>query len=126
MRLWELEGGDDGEIGHAFGGVGGGGGDMGDWDSDDESDQGDDGHGNFEQLGDVLRPIPLAPVPPAVARPRLERAPIVNARHAERGVAGPGLRAFLEMARRDAEDEWDSDEMSEDEEDEIEGHPRFE
>ena len=89
MRLWELEGGDDGEIGHGFGG----GVDGQFWDSDDDED-------------DDPPPVPvagpgaqLAPVEPIVpfGPPRV-RAPPVRERN-------PGLQRFLRMARNDEEDE---------------------
>ncbi|MDI1492466.1 MAG: hypothetical protein OHK93_003680 [Ramalina farinacea] len=126
MRLWELEAGDDGEFGQGYGGGRAGGvGDFGDGD-DDDSDEDDDVQ--IERLPPVPRP-PLRHVPPMIPAP--PRAPPVavaapadggggrGARiRAERNVAvgeAAGLQRFLEMARDDNEDEWDSDEMSDDE-----------
>lgn len=92
MRLWELEGGDDGEIGQAFAGGGGrerreGGGGGGDIFADPEDD--DNALADQDQAG------------PA------------------RQNHGPGLRRFLQMVQNDEEDGWDSDEM--DDGDEFQG-----
>ena len=100
MRLWELEGGDDGEFGQAFGG-GRGIGPLVDYDSDDD----DEGPPNI---------MPQVPVNPPVVRNNAPvahppRAPAVV--HAQNG--GPGLQRFLQMVVDDEEDEWDSDEMEE-------------
>ena len=129
MRLWELEGGDDAEFGQAFAG----GRDGAGWNSDDEStdedDDDDDGNVAFAHAADIRvpaarpqpPPAPVAPQPAPRANGQGDR-PAGNNRNGARGdVAPPALRAFLEMARRDAEDEWDSDEMSGDEEDDFGG-----
>ena len=98
MRLWELEGGDDGDFGQAFGG-GRGNAPL----VDDESD--DDEPPNA---------MPQVPVNPPAARnnahvARAARAqPVVPAQN-----GGPGLQRFLQMVVNDEEDEWDSDEMEE-------------
>ena len=92
MRLWELEGGDDGEFGHGFGG--GVDGLPLDFDGDEDDD-----------------PAPAPPVPAAV--PLAPPAPIVPfalprpQAPANRPVRGrdPGLQRFLRMARDDEEDE---------------------
>ena len=97
MRLWELEQGDDGNIGHGFGG-----GVRGvHYDSDDEDDEDDE-----------LPPPPPAPVAAQVLVP----APIMRAfgpapprpqAPAQRPARerDPGLQRFLRMARDDEEDE---------------------
>ena len=103
MRLWELEAGDDGEIGHAFGGGAGGRNLPVDIDSDDED----------EPFPDPPPGPPRAPLPPMVRH--LARAPQAAANPAVRN-AGPGLQRFLQMVQNDEEDEWDSDEMDEDDE----------
>ena len=99
MRLWELEGGDDGEIGQAFGG---GRADLPlDHDSDDE---------------DEIVPDPPHPLLPPLIRqyaPLLRPAPAAPVAH---NVA-PGLQRFLQMVQNDEEDDWDSDEMDESDED---------
>ena len=93
MRLWELEGGDDGEIGHAFGG----GADGLPMDFDEDED-------------DVPVPVPAA-APRAVAQPpafaplvlqRLQVPVQANRPPRERD---PGLQRFLRLARDDEEDE---------------------
>ncbi|KAL9126640.1 MAG: hypothetical protein Q9217_004343 [Psora testacea] len=129
MRLWELEGGDDGEFGHAF--AGGAGGVPLDWSSDDGDDAGDE----LLAAGAVVVP-PAAPAPPPL--PAAPNAMVANPRplgddgrpaRPRRGGAdlrrregdGAALRRFLEMVRDDVEDEWDSDEMSGDEIEELEG-----
>lgn len=129
MRLWELEGGDDGDFGQRFGGGADGAPVHFDSDDDDDedSDDGDDGVHRFEFL-------PAAPGPPparqAVNRPpgRGGRAPRGRGRgHAPpphpppppAAAAAPqrprqeGLQRFLQMVQDDEEDEWDSDEMDE-------------
>ena len=107
MRLWELEGGDDGEFGQAF--AGGAQGVPLDDDEQDEDDQGPDippprpvfqprvpdippRPGNFllEPVDVRVRPAPEAERPPAVANPQNR---------------GPGLQRFLEMVQNDEEDE---------------------
>jgi len=98
MRLWELEGGDDAEFGHAFAGGGENVPHENDSDSDDE-----DG-----PLG-----LPQAPIAPAVARNN--EPPVPAPRPPPVAVAqnnGPGLQRFLQMVQNDEEDGWDSDEMS--------------
>ena len=118
MRLWELEGGDDGEFGHAFGG-GQDGIPIG-FDSDDDDDDDDD-----EPINAIIHrpPAPAQPLAPQPARPLADdgrparpRGMGADRRHRERD--GAALRRFLEMVRDDVEDEWDSDDMSGDE---IEG-----
>lgn len=106
MRLWELEGGDGGEVGHGFGG-----GVNGlPWDLDDDDDDDDLAlvpvvaplvqpapHGHFAPPG-VLAPVgPLVPFGP----PRPPPAP-ANRPVRERD---PGLQRFLRMAHDDEEDE---------------------
>lgn len=92
MRLWELEGGDDGEIGHGFGG--GVDGIPLDFDEDE----------NDEVEDPVPAPIAIPLPPPApfvVLGPPRPQAP------ANRPVRGrdPGLQRFLRMAHNDEEDE---------------------
>lgn len=97
MRLWELEGGDDGEFGQAF--AGGGQNVAHDIDSDNDDEDG--------PLG-----LPQAPMVPAVARNNEPPAPaprIPPAAVAQNN--GPGLQRFLQMVQNDEEDGWDSDEM---------------
>lgn len=87
MRLWELEGGDDGEFGQAFAG---GGQDVHlDIDSDDE-----------DGLPDVALQAPV-------------QRPVVRNLAAAAGAqnAGPGIQRFLAMAQNDDEEGWDSDDM---------------
>ena len=79
MRLWELEGGDDGEFGHGFGG--GAGGIPLDFDDDDQDEP-----GPVDRLADVEN----ARAPPAEQLAR---------------EADQGLQRFLRMARDDEEDE---------------------
>ncbi|KAL9102250.1 MAG: hypothetical protein Q9163_002586 [Psora crenata] len=128
MRLWELEGGDDGEIGHAFAG-GPDGGPL-DWDTDDDDDS-DDEH---PPLGAIAVP-PAAPAPPPARRAeamidnapplvgdrRLARRHEGGGEHGHRHRDGAALRRFLDMVLDDVEDEWDSDEMSWEEMEELEG-----
>ena len=78
MRLWELEGGDDGEFGHGFGGGANG------LPLDFEDDEDDE----------------PAPVPGDLPRP--EAFVLANG---PAGAHGPGLQQFLRMAREDQEDE---------------------
>lgn len=121
MRLWELEGGDDGEFGLAFGG----GGDQMPLDSD-----GDDNDDDDEDERPVIPAPPAAPQNPAPAQAaRVQeaaaagpnnRAPAPVQRARGRAAAGPGLLRALRMIENDEEDEWDSDEMEE-EDDEL-GH----
>lgn len=113
MRLWELEGGDDGEIGLAFGG----GADEVPLDSDDE-DEPDAGPHAFP----VIMAPPAAPQIQAAARvARAQEARRPNNRAPEnvqrgRAAPGPGLQRALQMIEADEEDEWDSDEMEEEDE----------
>lgn len=98
MRLWELEGGDDGEFGQGFQG-GGADGEPVEWSEEESDDEG--------------RPPPPAPVAPAVPRQHGQQAPAqraqgVNVRHRN---DNPGLQRALRMIQDDEEDEWDSDEM---------------
>lgn len=90
MRLWELEGGDGGEIGQAFVGGGGGGGGGG----------GEGGGGGGGGGGDILDD---------------EDDDNALADQGQAGAArqnrGLGLRRFLQMVQNDEEDGWDSDEM---------------
>ncbi|KAG8531976.1 uncharacterized protein KY384_003612 [Bacidia gigantensis] len=127
MRLWELEEGDDGEIGQGFAG----GANQGDrhavmgedeW-SDDEDDEADrldadmdpnDGRAFFP-LDDAARPPRLLADDGRPARPRG-----LGADHRFRERDRAVLGRFLAMARADMEDEWDSDEMSGDEAEELE------
>ena len=91
MRLWELEGGDDGEFGHGF--AGGADGLPLDFEDDEDDDP---------------APLPAAaalapqgpPVPVGLQRPQI-LAP-ANRPVRERD---PGLQRFLRMARDDEEDE---------------------
>lgn len=97
QRLWELEGGDDGDFGHAFAGgrenVPGG----YDSDSDDE---------------DVPHDLPQAPIALAAARDFEPPAPAHRPPPAAVQQNGePGLQRFLQMVENDEEDGWDSDEM---------------
>lgn len=97
MRLWELEGGDDGEFGHAFAGGGANAPHEPDIDSDEE---------------DGPLDLPEEPMVPAVAR-NIEPPPAAH-RPPPAAVAldnGPGLQRFLQLVQNDEEDGWDSDEM---------------
>lgn len=89
MRLWELEGGDDGEFGHGFGG--GVNGLPLDLDDDEE---------------DEPPPVPVAAqlVPHAPVVPFGPPGPPAPAIRPARG-RDPGLQRFLRMARDDEEDE---------------------
>ena len=96
MRLWELEAGDGGEVGHDFGGF------------ELRLDEAEDEHVDMDIAAAAPAPAP-APAPP----PRRNAPP---ARPALRGGVGgrrrdAGLQRFLEMVQNDEEDEWDSDEM---------------
>jgi len=118
MRLWELEGGDDGEFGLGFGG------------GADQMPLGFDADDDEDEDGPLGEPIPLAPVPPrnqaAAQIPRAqgaaaparanERAPAPAPRARGRAAAPPGLQRALQMIEDDEEDEWDSDEMEEEDE----------
>ena len=108
MRLWELEGGDGGEIGHGFGG-----GVNGlPLDLDDDDDDDDDDPAPVPVVAPLVQPAPhghfapprvLAPVGPLVpfGPPRPPPAP-ANRPVRERD---PGLQRFLRMAHDDEEDE---------------------
>lgn len=89
MRLWELEGGDDGNFGHGFGG----GVDGLPLEFDDDEDDEDD---------DPPPPVPVARQAPLVPfGPPRPQAPVIRpARERD-----PGLQRFLQMARDDEEDE---------------------
>ena len=126
MRLWELEGGDDGEIGHAF--AGGQDGIQADFDSDeDEIELLEEEEVELDGVP-AEDPLPRAPLAPQqLARPlagdgRPARLRGMGAGHRRHERDGAALRRFLEMARDDIEDEWDSDDMSGDE---IEGIGRL-
>ena len=103
MRLWELEGGDDGEFGHGFGGgVDGGPLDSDDdWDSDDE----DEGQGieGPRLAGPIVPPVGLfrPPAQPVLYEPPRPQPPAIQPGQAR----NPGLQRFLRMARDDEEDE---------------------
>ena len=95
MRLWELEGGDDGEFGHGFdGGVNGL-----PVEFDDDEDEDNDPP---PPVPVAAPPVPLAPLARPVAfgplRPQAPAPRPVRARD-------PGLQRFLQMARDDEEDE---------------------
>ena len=102
MRLWELEAGDDGEFGQGFaGGVGR----IDDLDNDTDSD--DD---------EAAEEIDMRPPPPALRPAAAAAAP---AQRGQPGAGpdnnGPGIQRFLQLVQNDEEDEWDSDEMSDEE-----------
>jgi E3 ubiquitin-protein ligase RNF14 len=127
MRLWELEGGDDGEFGQGFQG-GGAAGEPVEW-SDEESD--DEEEPPFPPLPVELavpqQHLPQAPAqhvqavvvrlpgPAAPAAPRQDRqqaaAQRVPRANVPRRNDNPGLQRALRMIQDDEEDEWDSDEM---------------
>ena len=96
MRLWELEGGDDGEFGHGFGG-----GVNGlPLDIEDGEDGEDDDPPPPAPVAAPRAPlIPLAPIVP-FGPPR----PPAPANRRAQG-RDPGLQRFLRMARDDEEDE---------------------
>ncbi len=98
MRLWELEGGDDGEFGQGFGG--GRGALHLDYDSDDEDEP---PNGVPQQPG----PPPVPP-PNELLRHAEPAPPLVAAQN-----GAPVLQRFLQMAQNDEDDGWDSDEMDE-------------
>ena len=90
MRLWELEGGDDGEIGQAFAGGAG----RLPIDFDDSED-------------DEPAPVPAAAAqhaPPGPLGP--PRAQVAAPADGPPGHRDPGLQRFLRMARDDEEDEY--------------------
>lgn len=98
MRLWELEGGDDGEFGHGFGG----GVDRIPLEFDD-GDEDDDDEDHEPRPVPVAAPgVQLAPVGPIVpfGPPRARAPPVRPVRERD-----PGLQRFLRMARDDEEDE---------------------
>lgn len=114
MRLWELEAGDDGEIGLGYGG---GHGDFED-DSDDEGDDED------EPANLAAHAIPVN------QPPRGEIHLDAPQRAAQRGDGNAqgrgrarnpapqrnqGLQRFIQMAENDEEDDWDSEDLSDDE-----------
>jgi E3 ubiquitin-protein ligase RNF14 len=117
QRLWELEGGDGGEVGLGFEG--------GDNFSDSGSDDGSDGED--EPVADMELPVavaaqPPAPLPrpqPANMPPMPPQAPGGNRARRQNPQAPAeqrqpnivGLQRFLQMVDRDEEDEWDSDEL---------------
>ena len=113
MRLWELEGGDDGEIGQGFGGAGL----AMDFEDDDDLDDDDDDDGNDNDWPEapIQVPWPIAPAPMAPIRPQVpaQRAQgVIVRRHNDNGA--PGLQRALQMIQDDEEDDWDSDEMEND------------
>ena len=113
MRLWELEGGDDGEIGQAFGGA------MGNFPMDlveDDVDEEGDGEIFHEDGHEAPMPLPLpvilAPVPPVRPQAFARHGQDVIVRH-QNADGAPGLQRALQMIQDDEEDDWDSDEMEE-------------
>ena len=93
MRLWELEAGDDGDFGQAFGG----GGVPHDIETDDEDELFDERPGDQPVRRNNENAAPAQPAPLAAAIPN----------------GDPGLQRFLRMVQNDEEDGWDSDEMDE-------------
>lgn len=98
MRLWELEGGEDGEFGHGFGG--GVNGLPAELDDEEEDDGEDDPPpapmpvaAPLVPLVPLARPVAFGPLRPQAPAPRPVRA------------RDPGLQRFLQMARNDEEDE---------------------
>ena len=92
MRLWELEGGDDGEFGQGFGG-GVNGLPLDFEDSEDDEPLPAPGPAQV---------VPLVPAPRIVPfGPPVRQAPAVRPARAR----DPGLQRFLRMARDDEEDE---------------------
>ena len=117
MRLWELEGGDDGEIGQGFGGAGAGAGypmDFEDADDDDDEDS-DDGNDDGWPEAPIQIRIPQGPARMLPIRPQ---APAQNAQgvivRRQNDNGAPGLQRALQMIQDDEEDDWDSDEMEDD------------
>ncbi|KAK4695238.1 E3 ubiquitin-protein ligase RNF14, partial [Lecanoromycetidae sp. Uapishka_2] len=117
MRLWELEGGDDGDIGLGFDG-----GAHVDSDDDDDTDDGEDGPGPLWELPPVVQAPPAVPPNQAPAQPAHARGANIAHRLNDRAPAnaqrrrvarGPGLQRALQMIENDEEDDWDSDEMEE-------------
>ena len=96
MRLWELEGGDDGEFGHGFGGG------MNGLPVDFDDDEDDDPAPPVPVAAPHVQFVPLAPLAPIVpfGPPRPQAPAIRPARGRD-----PGLQRFLQMARDDEEDE---------------------
>ena len=96
MRLWELEGGDDGEFGHGFGGgVNGLPLDFED-EEEDEPPPAAPVAAPHAQLAPLAPLAPLVPFGPPRAPPHANRPARVR---------DPGLQRFLRMARDDEEDE---------------------
>ena len=129
MRLWELEAGDDGEIGQGFGG--GNPGIPSDDDDDDVDDSDDDDielEINVVPAPPEVRPPPVRPpdvvvrLPPPARPGGLQAADPPRARQGGGGAVqnqnGAGLHRFIQMAQNDEENDWDSDEMEE-EDDEL-------
>ena len=113
MRLWELEGGDDGEIGQGFGGAGLA---MDFEDGDDlDDDDDDDNNDNNWPEAPIQVPWPVAPAPMPPIRPQVpaQRAQGVIVRR-QNDNGAPGLQRALQMIQDDEEDDWDSDEMEDD------------
>jgi len=113
MRLWELEAGDDGEIGQGFNG----GNEA--WESDEDDD-------DEEMIQGAVHAAPAAlPAPQAQieivyepVQPELPRGG-GNARGRDRVVndahrRNEGLQRFIRMAENDEEDFWDSDDLDDD------------
>ena len=98
MRLWELEAGDGADIGQGF--AGGGGGIL--MDDIIEDDDGDD-HAPIIEHGQGM------PNDRGAAEGQQQ-----NGNGHGNGNGNPGLQHFLQLVRNDAEDEWDSDEMDDD------------
>lgn len=102
MRLWELEGGEEGHFGLGFPGY---------------ADGIAPGFDNHNDGGDDI----AIPIPPVAAAPvGHDHGPVAPAPDAAEVArpqqGGQGLQRFLQMVRNDEEEEWDSDEMEEDDE----------
>lgn len=94
MRLWELEGGDDGEIGLEFGG-------------------GARVLAADDVEGELPPPHPpAAPAPPAAHAP--PPAPARLPANGQNRLVDAGLQRALRMIQDDEEDEWDSDDLGDD------------
>ena len=118
MRLWELEGGDDGEIGQGFGGAGAGFAmhfEDADDDDDEDGDDGNDGNDDGWPEAPIQIRIPQGPARMLPIRPQ---APAQNAQgvivRRQNDNGAPGLQRALQMIQDDEEDDWDSDEMEDD------------
>lgn len=115
MRLWELEGGDDGEIGQGFGGAGGG--LPMDFEDGDDDDDDDDSDGNDDGWPEAPVQVQL-PQDPARMPPVRPQAPAQHAQgvivRRQNDDGAPGLQRALQMIQDDEEDDWDSDEMEDD------------